>query len=302
MERSFEIFGDFYQYAHDHELAFYRASIDWFDYGENVFRKGWTFKRGKWIKVDHSIRPDVIYDKTAGRHDHDFFGRKMKILQKIPIMNHPLFRIAVGNKFSQYLLLGEHMPETVLINSKEDFPMQLRKIRGNLVVVKPIYGSGGEGIFIGEKSEAIKKQWNYPVIAQEFIKSTKGIPGLSSGDEVADLRLVYTDHKLIYALSRIAKEGSLFTNFHQGAIAKPVPKNKIPKELRGVAEQIVKKLSVFPVAHYSLDFIFSDDGRVLLVEMNTSPGFGVLRIIGDRQAEIRYFDSVVKSIKRVLCK
>ena len=105
------------------------------------------------------------------------------------------------------------------------------------------------------------------------------------------------NHKLIYALSRIAQNGSLFTNFHQGATAVLVSDKFISKKLKEISQKIVDKLSIFPEANYSLDFMFDDSGKPILVEMNTTPGFDLLNIVGDEKIKDKNFKEFIKIIK-----
>jgi len=225
------------------------------------------------------------------------FDFKIKLSKKVKIFNHPLFRTMVDNKLAQYLILGDFMPDSFLATTKEELLDAFRKIRSARVVVKPLYGSGGFGIIIAEKNRAKKAKIDYPVFIQEFIKSEKGIPGFSKKDEIADLRLIFMNHKIIYALSRIAKKGSLFTNFHQGATAILVPNNLIPVSALRMAEKIVKKLSIFPEANYSLDFIFTNNSKPVLVEMNTTPGFDLLNIVGNEKIKSTNFKEFISIIK-----
>lgn len=293
-------FEDWYERAVKYNIKFYRASIDWFDKDKNIFTKAWTFEKDEWKKISKNIKPHAIYDKTRGKNDYLSFEMKMDTFKKTPILNHPLFRTITNNKLSQHMLFGEYMPSTALANNKKELSNSFKKIEGSQVVIKPLHGSGGFGIFIGKKTDAQKKRLAYPVIVQKFIKSTKGIPGFSKKNEIADLRLIYTDHKLVYALSRIAKKGSLFTNFHQGAKAVLVPKNKIPENVLILSKKIVEKLSIFPHANYSLDFIFDNNEKPILVEMNTTPGFDLLRIVGTEKIKKDNFELFIKSVNEMM--
>ncbi len=293
-------FEDWYMRAERYDIKFYRASINWFDDEITAFTKAWTYENGRWIKIDNPIVPDAIYDKTAGKYDYKLFDRKMAIARKVPIYNHPLFRTITNNKLSQYMLFSAHMPATILASNAAEVRSALEQMSGSQTVIKPLHGSGGFGIFIGAKKDVNTASLPYPVIVQEFIVSTKGIPGFSQRDEVADLRLIYTDHKLVYALSRIAAEGSLFTNFHQGARAVLVPDENIPSRVMEMARDITQTLKTFPHAHYSLDFIFDDNGRPFLVEMNTTPGFDLLHIVGTEDIKERNFEAFAASIGSVL--
>jgi len=107
------------------------------------------------------------------------------------------------------------------------------------------------------------------------------------------LRLVFHNNELVYALSRIAKQGSLFTNFHQGASAVLVPEESIPKEVFTIVKNIIAKISFFHENSFSLDFLFDVDGKPFLIEANTAPGFDLLKIVGDD-------DLITKNLKNLI--
>jgi glutathione synthase/RimK-type ligase-like ATP-grasp enzyme len=190
------------------------------------------------------------------------------------------------------------MAESFLANNRRDFDNCLKKVSTKKVVVKPLYGSGGFGILIDNKEAFENKPLSYPVLLQNFISSTRGIPGFSKGKEIADLRMIFMNHKFIYALSRIAKKGSLFTNFHQGAKAILVPEKFIPKSIKKISQEIIEKLKVFPEANYSLDFMFTDKGFPVLVEMNTTPGFDLLHLVGTEKIKNKNFQEFIKVLEK----
>ena len=209
------------------------------------------------------------------------------------MFNNPLFRTMVNNKLSQYAIFSEFMPKSFVAMDKKDILRVFPKIKSKKIVVKPLYGSGGHGIVIDEKRKALNKKYQYPVLVQEFIVSEKGIPGFSKKKEISDLRLVYMNHKLSYALSRIAKKGSLFTNLHQGASGVLVPEKFIPKNVTKIARSIIKKLEMFPKAQYSLDFIFSNSGKAYLVEMNTTQGIDLVTTLGNEKVKKESFEAII---------
>lgn len=290
-------FEDWHERGLKNGVAMYRASINWYDPRKNVFKKSWAYRNKRWIKVTTPIKPDLIFDKIMGKRDYQMFNFKLELSKKVKIFNHPLFRTMLDNKLAQYLILGEYMPKSVLATNKKEFLDAFKKIPSSKMVVKPLYGSGGFGIIIDEKNKLKKTKINYPVFIQEFIRSEKGIPGFSKKNEIADLRMIFMNHKFIYALSRIAKKGSLFTNFHQGATAILFPQKHIPLSLDKTVKLIVNKLSIFPEANYSLDFIFDNYGRPFLVEMNTTPGFDLLNIVGNKQIKEKNFKEFISVIK-----
>jgi glutathione synthase/RimK-type ligase-like ATP-grasp enzyme len=277
-------------------IEMYRSNFDWYNKKNNTFKKAWAYRDGEWIKINKPIKPDLIFDKIAGKRDFSLFDKKMQISKETKIFNSPLFRTILDNKLSQYIILSDFMAKSYLANNLKELKETIKKIKTSKVVLKPLYGSGGFGIIIEEKDKILNQKMEYPVFVQEFIKSTGGIPGFSKKKEVSDLRMIFINHKLIYALSRIARDGSLFTNFHQGATAVLVPEKKIPLQAKKVAEEITKKLSIFAEANYSLDFIFSDSGKPILVEMNTTPGFDLLNIVGNEKIKNRNFREFIKVI------
>jgi len=280
-------------------IEMYRASIKWYDAEKNLFKKAWAYRDNEWKKITEPIQPDLIFDRVSGKHDYELFDMKMSAIAKTgaKFFNHPIFRIAMYNKFTQYLVLQEFMPKSFLATDKDEFKEVIDKIKTQKIVIKPLYGSGGAGIIIDEKENVKKDFLDYPVFVQEFVKSEKGIPGFSKKNEVSDLRIIYMNHKIVYALSRIAKEGSLFTNFHQGASAVFVPENKIPKSVKKMANEIVGRLSIFPKANYSLDFVFSNDEKPILIEMNTTPGFDLLHIVGDEETKEKNLKEFINILK-----
>lgn len=288
-----ESFEDWHRRGLKHNIEIFRASLKWYDKRKNVFNKAWAFRNEKWIKIEKPIKPSLIFDKIAGKRDYQLLEEKIEISRKVPIFNYPLFRLMFDNKLSQYLIFGRFMPKSFVAKNKKEYLKALKKVNSKKAVVKPFFGSGGFGITIDEKKKLLSLTPSFPVMIQEFIKSEQGIPGFSRKKEVADLRLVFMNHKLVYALSRIAKNGSLFTNFHQGATAILVPLKYIPKSISKVSSEIVEKLSLFPQANYSLDFIFTNKGEPVFIEMNTTPGFDLLNIVGDEEIKENNFKEFI---------
>lgn len=291
-------FQDWHEKGLKNNIEMFRASIDWLDAKKMSFKKGWAYRNKKWVKVNRAVKPDLIFDKIAGKFDYGLFDLKMKICEKIKIFNHPLFRTMFDNKMSQYIFLKEFMAESFLASNKNDFDNCLKKITTKKVVIKPLYGSGGFGVLIDNKEAFRNKRLSYPVLVQNFISSTKGIPGFSQRKQIADLRMIFMNHKFIYALSRIAKSGSLFTNFHQGAKAILVPEEFIPDSIKKISKKIVGKLKIFPEANYSLDFMFADKGSPILVEINTTPGLDLLHLVATEKIKDKNFQEFIKILEK----
>lgn len=291
-------FQDWHERGMKRGVEFYRASIKWYDVKTNEFKKAWAYRNKKWIKVEKAIVPDMIFDKIAGKYDYELNDLKEQAAKKVLFLNHPTFKVLFSNKLSQYFIFAEFMAKSFIAHNENEFKTVIDKISSKLVVTKPLYGSGGFGITIDKKSKIKSNKLEYPVLVQMFIENNNGIPGFSKKGELADLRMIYMDHKLTYALSRVAKKGSLFTNFHQGASAILVPNKHIPKSVTSIAKKIIKKLSIFPNAQYSLDFMFDKKNKPILVELNTTPGFDLLYVVGDEKIKQKNFDSFVSILDK----
>ncbi len=276
-------------------VHFYRAHIKWYNRATGAFDKAWMFRDGRWIKTGAPVMADLILDKVAGKHNYHYFALKMKIAKRIKMVNHPLFRTPMDNKFTQYLFLQEFMVPSFLVTTPQELTLALDTLVGEKAVLKPLHGSGGHGVLIENKEVLRNMPLTFPLLAQTFVV-TSGIPPLSQPDEVVDLRLVYIDHTFAYAISRIAVPGSLFTNFHQGATAEIIAPVAIPSNVTLFAERIVQKLSAFPGASYSLDFMFDESGSPFLVEMNTTPGMDLLHTFGDEALKESYFQAFLKNL------
>lgn len=275
-------------------IAMYRASIAWYDQKKHFFTKAWCFRDGIWKRVRGPIIPDMIVDKLASKKNYALHDIKMAMAEKVKMFNQPEFSMLLDNKLSQYVLLKEFMPKSFSAASKKELAYGLSHIKTELAVVKPLNGSSGKGIVIGKKGSLAKKQFPYPVLVQEFIDGSGGVPGTDQ-NSLADLRIVYVNHKPIYALMRSAKKHSLLTNFDQGATAHTLKLSQVPKSALAKAKEICKTMSVFPECQYSLDFIFKKH-TPFLIEVNTKPGIGVMYAINNMKTQKKYFDSILSLV------
>jgi len=295
-EQTRKAFERWHVMALERNIQMYRASIEWYDLKKNVFTKAWAFRDGEWKKIEKDILPTLIYDKTPGSSEHVLFDLKIAMSKNAVMFNSPLFRMMVDNKLSQYALFSDHMPQTLVALNRDELEKAVEEISTSKVVAKPLQGSGGFGIIIGEKEEILKNDFIYPMLLQAFIKNDNGIPGFSDEGELADLRITYINHRPLYALSRIAEKGSLFTNMHQGATSKRVTLERIPADVLIMAEKIVEKLKMFSRAQYSLDFFFAEGGKPYFIEMNTVPGLCLIEALNDPELQQHDFEAFIEML------
>jgi len=131
--------------------------------------------------------------------------------------------------------------------------------------------SGGKDVLILKKKEALQKiNPKHLWLVQEFIDSSRGIPGFSRGFH--DLRLVFVNEKLLYALMREPAKGKLLANLAQGGSLAIVPLDKIPKSVYPIIKQANQILETFNPRIYSIDLMFDEKKHPWVVELNSMPG------------------------------
>jgi glutathione synthase/RimK-type ligase-like ATP-grasp enzyme len=138
------------------------------------------------------------------------------------------------------------------------------------LVIKPLDLGGGKGIFIDipEKLKNIPK--SFPLLMQEFIDTSAGIPGITTG--MHDLRVVLCNGEIIHSNIRTPGKGDKKANFSQGGSLKVIDPELLPEDLKYIVASIDFDLSLYGERLYSLDFGLSADNEWKLIELNARPG------------------------------
>lgn len=156
------------------------------------------------------------------------------------------------------------------------------------IVIKPLYGAGGEGVFRVEKEsknlnvifETILKLYQTPFIAQKYL------PQISEGDK----RILLLDGEIIGAVSRMAKNDEIRSNFHAGGSAKKADLSEF--EIKACAEigQHLKTRGLF--------FVGIDVIGNFVTEINvTSPtGIKEINAMNDTQIEYLIIEALQKKV------
>lgn len=244
------------------------------DYIKNgYFKQGWKLVNGK-LKEATGER----YENGEAIHADLIFNRDDKntipVIYDCNIINHPEFDQLCLDKAKTFETLPEISPKTVLINSYKEYLEKTKKWDmkpEDLIVLKKNFESEGRGTFVRPVSSITKSlfhEWS-DVIAQEFLDSSVGIPGITNG--LHDLRIRVVNGKPINAFLRTPKKGSYVANLTQGGKGVPISLEDVPTETMNLVHKIDKKIKkYFPIV-YAADFINSDKGFKLL-ELNSRPG------------------------------
>lgn len=244
-----------------------RAPLAWYDAKRDIFVDSWEFVGEKW-RHSGPVKPDLVYDRTSGRSLHD--PVRTLIVSRYRFMDDPAFTLFANNKYETSRELPQHFKPYRKFLSTETFVNFLKTFTGERLVIKPVIGSGGHGVHIVSKEEAAHLDLVFPIIVQEFIDSSHGIPGIT--DTYHDLRMVFIGDEFVYAYVRIPKDGSLLANIAQGGRMEIVPKEKLPKTLGPIVRDTQTLFARFSQKTYTIDVMFDETGRPWIIEFNTMPG------------------------------
>jgi glutathione synthase/RimK-type ligase-like ATP-grasp enzyme len=138
------------------------------------------------------------------------------------------------------------------------------------VVCKPPVSYGGRDIFIGRKTDAATSVFTYPVLLQEFVDTSAGIPGLTESHH--DYRIILMNNEVLLTMIRTPPPGKIISNVMQGGTASIVPPDKRPDTPHRIAQEIDTALSQYGKRLYCIDCILGSDGEWKLLELNPEPG------------------------------
>lgn len=272
-------------------LLFARACYKWY-VGSGIFSKAWVFD-SKWKRVKN-LKVDIVFDKTPS--DKKFLAIKKRLKKDIRIFNDPFIDILCSDKMLTAKKYPRLMPKSIIVNNKKEWEKEIKNIKTEKVVLKPVRGSSAKDVKVTKKNRLPKKILKNTII-QEFVDGKKGIPGLTKG--VSDLRLIVCDGKIISALTRNVKKGFI-TNISHGAKVAFLTNKKIPKKVKEMLKEIDSKLHKYKSRLYTADFIFDGDGKPWLIELNSKPGFFYFLSNERPDLALKFEDAVLNSIKRLI--
>ena len=165
------------------------------------------------------------------------------ISRKVKIINHPFAVRNVSEKMFSINFM-KYMPPTLISENQKEIKKFFKKQKS--VVVKPIDGFSGNNVillksFNASKIRKLLKKNNH-LFFQKFL------PEVSRGDK----RVFIIKGKIVGAISRVPKKGSILSNMSKGAHAKLTKlTNKERKASRAIGKLLVKNKIYFA----GIDFI-----------------------------------------------
>lgn len=184
---------------------------------------------------------------------------------------------------------GVGIPKTVFTRDGRDIDDLIEEIGELPVIIKLARGTHGNGVVLAETKKAAKSvmQAFYVmdddgtnILLQEFIKESDG----------EDIRVFLVNGKVVASMKRKGLDGDFRSNLHQGGAGTIV---KLTDGERRAAQRAAKAMGL-PIC--GVDILRSNKGPLVL-EVNSSPGFGIEKVTG-RNVAVKIVEYVEQNSKR----
>ena len=208
-----------------------------------------------------------------------------KISSKTLIINNPFY---VRNSPEKIFVteFSKFMPETLITRDLNEI-FKFKKKNKN-VIMKPLYGNGGEGVFLIKENDS-----NFNVIVENFLKNfdeqiiiQKFIPEVKKGDK----RIILIDGKIAGAINRIPAKNENRSNMHVGG--KPT-KTSLTKNDLLICEKISPYLKSKGLFFVGIDIIGN-----YITEINVTSPTGIREInrLNKTNIEKKFWDEILKVV------
>lgn len=200
-------------------------------------------------RVEH-VMVDLVFDRGG------FIGRDVLTI------NNSFVQKVGTNKIEMYQRFAEFQPKSVICKSETETVAAIESMEGDTVVVKEPESYGGHHVYIADKQTLLNKlPSSFPLLVQEFLDTSLGVPGLATG--VHDIRLSMCGGELIGCYVRQAKPGVLHSNVAQGGKMIFMDVAEAPEEPVRMAKEIDTLFQEYP-RYYSVDFVNTAKGWKML--------------------------------------
>ena len=169
---------------------------------------------------------------------------------------------------------GVGIPKTVFARETADLDDVIENAGGAPLIIKVARGTHGNGVVLAEtKKAAMAVMQAFYVegvsfLVQEFIEESAGV----------DIRAFVIGGKVVASMQRQSLDDDFRSNLHQGGEGKSI---KLTDEERKTAQKAAKSMGL---AICGVDMMRSSKGPLVL-EVNSSPGFGIEKITSHNVAE-----------------
>ena len=246
-----------------------------------------TFNYGK-VKVLNLSSLDVILMRQDPPFNMSYITAT-HILEKIAsqtlVLNNP-FHVRNAPEKIFVTEFSKFMPETLITREPNEI-INFKKKNKN-IIIKPLYGNGGEGVFYIKDKDS-----NFNVIMESFLNSNKEqfiiqsyIPEVKKGDK----RIILIDGEVVGAINRIPAKNENRSNMHVGG--KPV-KTSLNKNDKLICDTISPHLKAKGLFFVGIDVIGN-----YLTEINVTSPTGIREInrLNKTNIEKIFWDKALKKL------
>lgn len=228
--------------------------------GGNRFRGHWAFDGTTFVRREEEIELDLIYDKGY------FVGDAGSRLLNDAEMN----RVCT-DKRATVAMFPELSPKTVEAADRAELERVLAAWPSPMAVAKPVDGAEAKGVVIGTPAEVLAADHEFPLLVQQYVDTSGGIPGIIEG--VGDFRTLLIDGEVALTYARSAKPGTLISNISTGGTEIEVLPENRPRELVDIALAIDERLKPMSKHRvFCVDCARDADGKWYVIELNSKPG------------------------------
>ena len=186
---------------------------------------------------------------------------------------------------------GIDIPKTIFSRGGSDVDRVMAELNGPPIIIKLARGTHGRGVVLAETRKAAKSviqsfymmdEDGTNILLQEYIEESEG----------ADIRAFIVGGKVVASMKRqtINLDEEFRSNLHQGGEGTSI---KLTDEERKAAFKAAKAMGL---SICGVDLIRSQRGPLVL-EVNSSPGFGIEQVTGRNVAE-KIIEYVEQNAKR----
>lgn len=179
------------------------------------------------------------------------------------------------DKLRSTQLFGKYdvdIPKTVVSRNTADIDDLLEQIGGTPVIIKLARGTHGNGVVLAETKKAAKSvlqalylhnEDGTNILLQEFVKESAG----------EDIRAFVVGGRVVASMKRQSLDDDFRSNLHQGGEGVAI---KLTDQEKKTA---IKASRAMGLNICGVDMMRSDRGPLVL-EVNSSPGFGIEKVTG----------------------
>lgn len=200
----------------------------------------YTLGKEKQVKLNNF---DYIFIRQDPPYNMEYIS-SMHLLEQVKgstkFINHPKGIRNAPEKISM-LAYEKIIPPTIITRAKNEVDNFTKKYGKS--VIKPLYGNGGESIFLLDK-----KDENYNQITERFINQLsepfivqKFLPEIRNGDK----RIILINGEPIAALRRVPKNQEIRSNIHVGGRCEAIKMSKQDMKICNEIKKFLKDEGLF---------------------------------------------------------